>query len=466
MKRTKPYTVKSLQFMFTKSYNKIKHKGETLHNKKGKTLNSLISKIRLENEIKRIPDSKNVQKIRQQLRARYKNGTATCEHCSKSVLKSKDWNIRHLCTKECVYFKETLHVHKLYTHVCSTECAQKLKCVWNEDNIYFFCTDCYKPYFTKYYMHDSNFPLYLYMDRYNKHDDIILNIKKQLYQRFYQKLYIQDLLKCMRLCQKDIFKWLWNNMMANKLRCQMECGNTLVENLYVVLMKGQYISSDNTQEDDIFNNLKVVCKRCKEIKRCSLCSTSCHQQDMIVTYKSITNEDIQCYINMKYCTTCYVKHIYVNNQEYLEKKCDVNIRQVHQVSIVFPTAFLKRIRMFIERDVKSLQCTDKTRFNCEDNGLQTSHIISLLKTCGNVCGICSECITWPKNMRCKKVGSDFSINRINNSIPHHPTNVMISCWKCNLNYRTCQKCSLRSIHKEYFCVENGITFCVECFSLK
>jgi hypothetical protein len=382
-----------------------------------------------------------------------------CYSCKDLLTIHNNWDIVHLCDINCCFLHNSQfdNENELF-HKCSRECQRKLKCVFTSKNMNFLCFKCIHKTFEIHYTQKNIFNKYLSIQ--TEISTVLLNQKKTLYQRLHQKVYLNDLLTFLSLSVDDVFEWLWEKWTKVDFKCGL-C-NSLIPNttLYVWYESGKKISAEH-----FMKNVTVVCKLCKNYKKCAECLNDVCESNTVVSYKKLFNTDF--YFNINYCLKCYTNSILYNENRIYELDDPIEITQrFNKIKIIGCDQKFNKLKHFlvnlIKKDLSSLQYTDKIRFNCENNNLMVENICNQLEIQKYSCCICFSDITWPKSKKCKKNDSDFSINRIFNHLPHLPDNVVITCWKCNMNYRTCHKCQLFSMNRESFSVYKGITYCNPC----
>jgi hypothetical protein len=383
-----------------------------------------------------------------------------CMGCSTRVC-GEDWVLQHLCDKSCCAIPHPFVPHE-NTHVCSRSCGVTIKCVYNTRNMSIVCKPCHKKQYVRHYTTVQHFPQWASLPTESKspHCKDLLTLRKKLWVALCRKRYLMSVLQCFQI-EEDILGKMWDKLQfQQEYKCGFLCGNRLSKSLFV-RFSGKNVSQLNT----ILQDVRIVCRTCKKYERCSSCQDLTVLSDGIVQYQHKTVRGKKVCLNTYYCTRCFGKSRLLNTS-----LPSIKTFQTSKSTLDYQKQQKPKLGIYkqVQRDVSILFNSDCQRFPNIKNlqPLETLSVCSMLYHQKNLCFLCEQPVTCPKTRHCVKVNTDFSINRIDNNYPHTLENIMITCLRCNMQYRTCTYCKGYSIEQTLFLVAQQKTICHQCFNNK
>ena len=360
-----------------------------------------------------------------------------CRGCRQPIT-GRSWQLKHLCSTSCQILASTTCI-----------CCPTLICNGDVDHLYFFCQHCWEPTFEQHYCSEDLFPRFLLLKRVPT-PSFDLECKKIIHYKVHQQSYLVETIKDLDVETASIIHTLWGRAIQSDHTCDVCTGGTR-HNLFVRFQP----NTPPNSIDDILDACTMVCEDCRSRQTCSTCRAEVTDRECVTAYETVQNS--VCHII--YCATCFME----SSPHTLCLRPIQSSPPMTTTTIITQEDISRTLQHMIQRDITTLLSTDERMFKqVTGNPVNVYDILTCLEVQHHQCSLCNNHITTPNSFKCVKQLSDYSINRINNRLPHTRSNVMVSCLGCNLNYRTCIYCNMYSMNRQDFIVFRDQTMCRDC----
>jgi hypothetical protein len=386
-------------------------------------------------------------------------GQSVCSYCNMSLRFVKDWTFCHLCDRDCVIVPTSGSCPS--HHSCSEECLYKTVC---KHEYVFVCKTCEPLLVEKHFLEDIHRFRTLSVLLRTHHakdtfleDHPVLGLKLRIYHKLRQHHYLKRFMK-KKTSFYDSLQKLWGEFEKNNFFCMgRECstrftGTKKVKKVYLVHQE----------------RVCIVCDKCRHIIYCVDCQTVLtRKENKVVVYENYEDNSYDI-LPRALCGPCFIlrKHPERQVENIVSEESNMYGTQIISREISGSIVYLPSVSYRpIIRDILSLRKTDSVKFPTFDVGpsCMTPLVISSLYTDQNGrCTLCHAYLTFSKTNYCVKSGTDLSINRIDNSLPHISSNLDLTCWSCNERYRSCKVCKISSLDRRLFAVFGDETYCLPC----
>ncbi len=386
-------------------------------------LSQIVFRTHLEAQIRAFPPMEKTQ-TRDRIRR-----NQTCESC-KQPLAADFWSLLHTCQEtKCTILcpivppcKEASLMHTCHKLFCATrvQCDPMCHIV--------VCTRCETRVLSEHYLQDTVFQLYRIRQRVSKVPlpcgNMLLQQRMHLWNLYTTSTYVQDWVKATGKGEVYVLDNLWA-----RWSCRRPCAACDQEIL--------------TTAFRLAENLTVVCEACSLVQRttCFVCKA---RKAVVTGYERRSSGG---YFHQPMCCPCFM------NRKIITCPAPVQLCAPTFLGSAYDEAL-------IEREIKRLLQSDHARGM--QGALTLAEVVARLEFQKNTCALCQRAVTWPVLNTCKKQPSDFSINRISNKNPHRSDNIVITCWGCNMAYRTCVDCGVASMDRGLFFILDQKTLCFAC----
>jgi hypothetical protein len=357
-----------------------------------------------------------------------------CHVCCESL---DQWVIGHLCREE---FCETKRVitepsqnSQILVHTCSFEC-NPLICTFNPDNTHCYCGRCWDTV-------QVSQPLRFLFKKNPKH---FLSV---MYKKFKQHTYLVNLVEAKTIPLDKFVRGLYDKFRFQNFTCFV-CKTPLQTNYFII---GSTMDPQQAE---------VVCGECKIKTKCGFCKTETSPSETVTCYRNLNGR----IISLLSCVLCWTRQIQVLGPSTFAQ-VDVTTNSHFDLKYAIDEAQTAHIKKCITKDIRNLKHKDAERWGVEGS-LSTGAMYNQLCKQNYQCYICARIVSWGPTSSCKKQVTDFSINRVNNNLPHNQDNVAVTCLHCNMNYRTCTQCEKYGNDLCKFVVLRGATYCLNCMFKK
>jgi hypothetical protein len=417
----------------------------------------MLQRLHFSKEVNALPHD-----VRIPLLEVFDSGQSLCSYCDTSLRFVKDWTFCHLCDRDCVIVPTASDCSS--HHSCSEECLYKTIC---KHEYVFVCNTCKPRLVEKHFLENIYRFRTLSVSLRTHHskdtfleDHPVLGLKLRIYQKLRQHHYLKRFMK-KKTSFYNSLQNLWEEFEKNNFLCMGKQCST------------RFTGTEKDKKVYLVHQERVcvVCDKCRHILYCTDCQTVLtRNENKVVVYENYEYEDNSYdLLPRALCVPCFILRKYPERQVEAIVSEESNLYGTQIISCETSSGsvvYLPSVSYSpIIRDISSLRKTDSVKFPTFTIGSagMTPLVISSLYTGQNgCCTLCHAYLTFSKTNYCAKSGTDLSINRIDNSLPHISSNLDLTCWSCNERYRSCKLCKISSLDRRLFSVFGEETYCLPC----